>query len=68
MRKLRTASEWRVPPAPWVKITDGGVTVVAEVEDGEGELEMHLIGFLPSRGISKSRWWDCFSIMLACGI
>jgi hypothetical protein len=39
-----------------VKITDGGVSVVAEVADSEGVLEMHLMGFLPSRGISKSRW------------
>lgn len=57
-----------MPPAPWVKITDGGATVVAEVEAGEGELETHLMGFLPSSGISKLWWWDCSSIVFACHI
>lgn len=52
MRKLRIPSEWRVPPAPWVKTRDGGVAVLAETVDCVGELEMHLMGFLPSRGIS----------------
>ena len=58
MRKFKIPSEWRVPPAPWVNIRDGGVAVCAEGVDCDGELEMHLMGFLPSRGSSNSWCWD----------